>query len=185
MKCSVGEGAYQCRAGFALYFSLSSSGTGVKCCFARALAMTSSWSSGGGTWSQALWLHTSLSSVRNLGFTMNLMECMEVIEPLPRPEGRLFFCDILNSRSCPWGISLFTRTRFWELGSHDWSRLMDEIQGQDGWGTQSSRMKVFSSIKIDHPWPSLRTNKKQSDISPHVVSAYAYEKYVQKNDYDC
>lgn len=59
---------YQCLAGLSLYLGLSSSGTGERCCFASASAMVSSCPSGGGTWSQAFWLQTSASSVRNLGY---------------------------------------------------------------------------------------------------------------------
>lgn len=66
--------SYQCLAGLSLYFCFSSSGTGESFCLARAVLMISSWSLGGGTWSQAFWLQTSASEVRNLAYaTMNVM----------------------------------------------------------------------------------------------------------------
>jgi len=57
---------YQFLDGFALIFAFSSSGTGRDRCLAIAVATISSWSSGGGTRSQALCAHTSWSSVKNL-----------------------------------------------------------------------------------------------------------------------
>ena len=60
------QGTHQFLDGLALIFAFSSSETGRDRCLAIAAATISSWSSGGGTRSQALWLHTSWSFVRNL-----------------------------------------------------------------------------------------------------------------------